>query len=158
MAKQIEVSRTFEAPINLVWAVWTDPDLVMRWWGPKHFSAPVARMDFRVGGTSLVSMKAPPEMGGQQYYSIWRYVRIELHQTIEFMQHLSDSKGNPVDPTSVGMPPDFPPDIRTIVSFEEIAPRETRMTVKEYAEFASMSHFAQLGLEQSIEKMAAIFA
>lgn len=40
MAKQIEVTRTFNAPVEMVWKVWTDPELVKRWWGPKHFISP----------------------------------------------------------------------------------------------------------------------
>ena len=42
MANQIEVKRTFHAPVEMVWRIWTDPELVKRWWGPKHFFAPVA--------------------------------------------------------------------------------------------------------------------
>ncbi|MDB4905188.1 MAG: hypothetical protein JWQ63_4469, partial [Mucilaginibacter sp.] len=66
MAKQIEVTKIFNAPVEMVWKVWVDPELVKRWWGPKNFISPVAKIDFREGGKSLVSMKAPKEMGGQE--------------------------------------------------------------------------------------------
>lgn len=158
MAKQIEVTRVFNAPVELVWKVWTDPELVKRWWGPKHFTAPVARLDFREGGTSIVSMKAPKEMGEQEFYSIWEYKKIIPLTSIEFIQNLADEDGNKTDPAKLGMPADFPTDIRTVVTFREFGEGRTEMTVTEYAEFGSMSNFAQIGLEQSIEKMAAIFA
>ena len=154
---QIEVSRVFNAPVELVWKVWTDPELVKRWWGPKHFTSPVAIIDFREGGKSLVSMKAPEEMGGEEFYSIWQYVKIIPMQSIEFIQSLSDNDGNKTDPVKLGMPPDFPPDIKTVVTFKEIANNKTEMTVIEYADFGTISNFAQIGLEQSIEKMDAIF-
>jgi len=157
MAMQIEVSRVFNAPVELVWKVWTDPELVKRWWGPKHFTSPVAIIDFREGGKSLVSMKAPEEMGGEEFYSIWQYVKIIPMQSIEFIQSLSDNDGNKTDPVKLGMPPDFPPDIKTVVTFKEIANNKTEMTVIEYADFGTISNFAQIGLEQSIEKMDAIF-
>ena len=157
MAKQIEVTKTFNAPVELVWSVWTDPELVKRWWGPKQFTSPVAKIDFREGGRSLVSMKAPKEMGYQEYYSIWLYVKIIPLQTIEFIQSLSDDEVNKIDPTKVGMPADFPRDIRTVVTFKKISTQVTEMTVTEYGEFGSISNFAQLGLEQSIDKMAVIF-
>jgi uncharacterized protein YndB with AHSA1/START domain len=157
MAKQIEVTRTFNAPLEMVWKVWTDPELVKRWWGPKQFTSPVAKIDFREGGKSIVSMKAPKEMGGQEFYSIWVYVKIVPLKTIEFIQSLSDQNGNKTDPTKVGMPPDFPIDIKTVVTFKEVAGNKTEMTVTEYAEFGSISNFAQLGLEQSLDKMVAIF-
>ena len=157
MAKQIEVTKKFSAPVELVWQVWVDPDLVKRWWGPKHFTSPVAKIDFREGGRSVVSMKAPPEMGGQEFYSVWEYVKIIPLTSIEFIQSLSDENGNKIAPFKLGMPPDFPVDIKTVVTFKEVANGKTEMTVTEYAEFAGMSHFAQLGLEQSVEKMDGIF-
>src|SRR6478735_9169803 len=98
MAKQVEVTRTFNAPVSTVWQVWTDPELVKRWWGPKYFECPVAIIDFRIGGKSLVSMKGPKEMGGMEHYSIWEYVKIIPHQTIEFIQNLADSDGNKMEP------------------------------------------------------------
>lgn len=158
MAKQIEVTRTFNAPIEMVWKVWTDPELVKRWWGPKNFSSPVARLDFREGGKSIVSMLAPKEMGGQEFFSVWVYVKIIPLKTIEFIQSLSDEDGNKIDPTKVGMPADFPIDVRTVVIFQELGNSKTEMTVTEYAEFGTISNFAQIGLEESMDKMGAIFS
>lgn len=157
MAKQIEVTKIFNASLEMVWEVWVDPELVKRWWGPQHFISPVAKIDFREGGTSLVSMKAPKEMGGQEFYSIWEYVKIIPLKTIEFIQNLSDKDGNKIDPTKVGMPPDFPMDIRTVVTFREVGNDRTEMTVTEYADMGMTTHFAQIGLEQSMDKIAAIF-
>jgi uncharacterized protein YndB with AHSA1/START domain len=157
MAKQIEVTKIFNAPVEMVWEVWVDPELVKRWWGPKHFISPVAKIDFREGGKSLVSMKAPKEMGGQEWYSVWEYVKIVHLETIEFIQSLADKDGYKTDPTKVGMPADFPMDIKTVVTFREIANNKTEMTVTEYADFGTISNFAQIGLEQSLDKIAAIF-
>jgi uncharacterized protein YndB with AHSA1/START domain len=157
MSKQIEVTKTFNAPVEMVWQVWVDPELVKRWWGPKYFTSPVAKMDFREGGRSIVSMQAPKKMGGQEFYSVWEYTSIIPLNRIEFIQSLSDEDGNKIAPTKVGMPPDFPADIKTVVIFKTIQAGKTEMTVTEYAEFGSISNFAQIGLEQSIEKMAAIF-
>jgi hypothetical protein len=57
----------------------------------------------------------------------------------------------------LGMPSDFPLDIKTVVTFKEISANETEMTVTEFADFGTISNFAQIGLEQSMEKMIAIF-
>jgi uncharacterized protein YndB with AHSA1/START domain len=157
MAKQIEVTRIFDAPVEMVWKIWTEPELVKRWWGPKHFTSPVAKIDFREGAKSLVSMLAPKEMGSMEFYSVWLYLKIIPLQTIEFIQSLSDEEGNKMDPVKLGMPSDFPADIRTAVTFKKLANNRTEMTVTEYAEFGSISNFAQLGLEQSMDKMIAIF-
>ncbi|HSZ72978.1 MAG TPA: SRPBCC domain-containing protein, partial [Cytophagaceae bacterium] len=121
------------------------------------FTSPVAKIDFREGGKSVVSMKAPKEMGDQEYYSAWLYVKIVPLQTIEFIQSLSDQDGNKINSVTVGMPPDFPIDIRTVVTFKQVASHTTEMTVTEYAEFGTISNFAQIGLEQSLDKMSTIF-
>ena len=157
MAKQIEVTRTFNAPVALVWKIWTDPELVKRWWGPQHFTCPFANIDFRVGGISLVSMRGPEAMGNQEFYSIWAYTKIIPLQTIEFIQSLANKDGIKTDPVLLGMPADFPADIRTVVNFSKIDDNTTTMTVMEYADFGSISHFAQIGLEQSMQKMESVF-
>ena len=157
-AKQIEVTRTFNASVEMVWKVWTDAELVKRWWGPKHFISPVAKINFREGCKSIVGMQAPKEMGGQEFYSVWEYVKIVPLNTIEFIQSLSDKDGNKTDPVKLGMPSDFPIDIKTVVTFREVTKSKTEMTVTEYAEFGTISNFAQIGLEESLDKMVAIFS
>jgi uncharacterized protein YndB with AHSA1/START domain len=157
MAKQIEVTRIFNAPVEMVWKVWTDPELVKQWWGPKHFISPLAIIDFREGGKSIVCMKAPKEMGNQEFYSIWEYVKIIPLKTIEFIQNLADKDGIKTEPTKLGMPPDFPMDIKTVVTFRELGNSKTEMTVIEYADMGTTTNFAQIGLEQSMDKMVSIF-
>ena len=154
MPKHINVSRTFDAPVEQVWALWTDPELVKRWWGPDRFTCPMARIDFREGGTSYVSMKAAPDMGGGEHFNRWAYIRIVPYTEIEFLQNLVDAAGNPADPVAFGLPADFPSDVRTTVTFRELGDGKTQMTVILTADFGSIGYFAQIGLEQSVAKMA----
>ncbi|MBS1597545.1 MAG: SRPBCC domain-containing protein [Bacteroidetes bacterium] len=158
MQKELVVSRVFNAPLEHVWRVWTDPDLIMRWWGPDKFTCPYANIDFREGGKSVVCMRAPKDFGGQDIYSVWEYRKIEPMKNIEFIQNLADKNGNKMQPVQLGMPPDFPEDLRTVVTFKQLAKDKIEMTVTEYADFGQMSHFAKLGLEQSMDKMVAIFS
>ena len=59
------LTRTFDAPKARVWRAWSDAEEVMRWWGPEGFTSPMCRMDFREGGTTLVSMRS--EQGWDLY-------------------------------------------------------------------------------------------
>ena len=152
MEKKISVSRIFEAPVEDVWKLWSEPEYVKQWWGPDHFICPLANIYFKEGETSMVSMQAPDDFGGMTHYSIWQYTKIIAHQHIEFIQNLVDPNGNKLHPSAVGMPDDFPEDVRTVVTFKVIDDNTTEMTVTEYADFGQMSHFAQLGLEQSVDK------
>ena len=48
--RQIVITRVFDAPRELVWKVWTQPEHVARWWGPRGFTTTVTEMDLRPGG------------------------------------------------------------------------------------------------------------
>jgi hypothetical protein len=103
-------------------------------------------------------MRYPKELGGQDSFSIWTYTKIVPMQLIEFIQNLSDKDGNKMDPTLLGMPSDFPVDIRTVVTFKELGNNKTEITVTEFADFGQILGFAQIGLEQCLDKMAGIFS
>jgi uncharacterized protein YndB with AHSA1/START domain len=158
--RDLVVTRVFNAPVEMVWKAWTDPALVMRWWGPAYFTSPSAQIDFREGATSLVCMRAPKEFGGgQDMYSTWAYEKIVPLQRIEFIQNLADKDGNRIEPEMIGMPPDFPPFIRTVVTFKPLGDK-TEMTITEYGvpgPDTQIGKYAELGLNQSMDKMAAIF-
>ena len=153
MVKHIEVSRTFDAPVEKVWALWTDPELVRQWWGPDFFTCPLARIDFREGGTSLVSMTSAQFMAGTEHFNSWVYTRIVHHQVIEFIQNLVNSDGSRADPTAYGLPADFPRDVQTIVTFRDLGGDRTEMTITESADFGTIAAFAKIGLEQTVAKM-----
>jgi uncharacterized protein YndB with AHSA1/START domain len=55
----VVVTRTFSATPERVWAAWTEDTEVMKWWGPKPWACPEARMDVREDAASIVSMKSP---------------------------------------------------------------------------------------------------
>ncbi|MBV8278368.1 MAG: SRPBCC domain-containing protein [Verrucomicrobia bacterium] len=154
MVQHIETSRIFDAPIEKVWALWTDPELVKQWWGPDLFTCPLARIDFREGGTSLVSMKSNKVLDAMEHYTSWKYVRIVPLERIEFIQNLVDPDGKRADPTAYGLPADFPQDIQTRVTFKDLGGGRTEMTVEESAAFGTIAPFAKIGLEQSIAKMS----
>lgn len=67
--KNLIVTRAFDAPVGFVWKAWTEPEQVRLWWGPKSFTAPVAKIHFREGGTSLVCMRSPE---GKDVYNTLR--------------------------------------------------------------------------------------
>jgi uncharacterized protein YndB with AHSA1/START domain len=137
-----------------VWNAWTDPALIKRWWGPDHFECPTARIDFREGGTSLVSM-ASPEYGFPEQYSTWRYTKIVPHERIEYIHNLADPEGNPLDPASAGMPPDFPQEMQHIVAFKDLGGARTRLTVteKDWPD-GQMMELSRQGMEQCLDKLA----
>ena len=154
--RNVVVTRVFDASVELVWKAWVEPEMVKQWWGPEGFTCPLAEMDFREGGTSLVCMRAPKEYGGQDMYSTWRYRNIVPAERIEYIHNLADKDGNPIDPTSIGMPADFPQDLRNLVAFKDVGNGKTELTVTEYDwPVGQMMEMSRMGMEQCLDKMAA---
>jgi uncharacterized protein YndB with AHSA1/START domain len=154
----VVVTRLFDAPVEQVWRAWSDPGYVRQWWGPTGFTCPLAEMDFREGGTSLVCMRAPQEFGGQDLYNTWTYTRIEPGKRIEFIHRFTDQDRTMLDPAEIGIPPGVPKEVRHVVSFRSLG-EQTELTVTEYG-YASeqVRDFSKAGMEQCLDKMAAIFA
>lgn len=152
--QDIVVKRIIDAPVELVWKAWTDPEYVMRWWGPSHYTSPSAKVDLREGGTFTFAMQAPPEQGGARHYSTGVYKKIVDQKKLEFVQFLSDENGNKVDPASVGMPPGFPHEIHTEITFRALRPDLTELTIVEKDwTMGQMAVYSELGLHQTITKL-----
>jgi uncharacterized protein YndB with AHSA1/START domain len=153
--RDLVVTRVFDAPVELVWKAWSDSEQVKRWWGPTGFTAPVARIDFREGGKSLVCMRSPD---GQDFYNTWSYTRIVPMKRIEFTLDWADKDGNRVDPATMGLPPNLPRDVLHLITFKAVADGKTELTVAEYG-YTSDQIFdlSKAGLEQCLDKMAASF-
>jgi len=56
---ELVITRIFDAPRRLVFKMWTEPEHLVRWWGPRGFTTISSRMDVRPGGTWSRSMRAP---------------------------------------------------------------------------------------------------
>lgn len=69
---ELLITREFNAPRNLVWKAWTDPEHLPHWWGPKGMPTSVKKFDLRVGGTFLYHMQAP--QGGMWGKFVYREI------------------------------------------------------------------------------------
>ncbi len=151
------VARIFNASVEQAWKAWSDPDLVMRWWGPTGFTRPIAKMDFRDGGTSLVCMRAPREFGGQDMYNTWTYEKIVPMSRFLYTHRFSDKDGHSMDPAKQGLSPDIPTEMRHEVIFKILGKDRTEVTVIEHSwTVGPMMEMSKTGLEQCLDKMAAL--
>lgn len=85
----IAIERELDAPRELVWKVWTDPDEVARWWGPEHFTTPREKIEFdlRPGGVCRLTMVGPD---GQEYPSDGHFGIVESPERLSFGEQTSD--------------------------------------------------------------------
>lgn len=151
--EDIILIRTIAVPIETVYKAWTEPDKVMKWWGPRSFTSPTCSIDLKEGGRYIFSMLPP---GGQApaMYTSGVYTKIIPNQYLEFGQQITDKDGNPIDPSTLGMPQDFPKEaIRTSITLESRG-TITVMTVKESDwKIGSMRDLSAAGLGECLDKM-----
>ena len=57
--REIVLTREFDAPRDLVWRAFSEPDQIVRWWGPNGFTTTIKKWDFRVGGEWSHTMHGP---------------------------------------------------------------------------------------------------
>jgi hypothetical protein len=57
--REVVITRLFDAPPEVVFAAWTDPEQLARWWGPDGFTNPVCELGVRLNGAWHIVMRAP---------------------------------------------------------------------------------------------------
>ncbi len=57
--KVLAMTRDFDAPVRLVYEVWTQPAHIRRWWGPRGFTTLSCELDLRPGGHWRVESLSP---------------------------------------------------------------------------------------------------
>jgi uncharacterized protein YndB with AHSA1/START domain len=155
----VVVTRELDAPPPVAWQAWCDPALIRGWWGPAGFSCPRADVDFRVGGSTVVSMQAPAAWGGALFHNRWTYTSIDEPSRIEFVSEFCDADGRVIDPAAAGIPLDVPAGVPHVVTLEPLVDGRTRVTVIEtgYTDEQSRQQSEQ-GQEQCLDKMQALLA
>lgn len=66
----ITVERSFNAPLDPVWAAWTEADILCKWWAPKPYECVIKSLDFREGGRCFYYMQGPK---GDRHWSFFDY-------------------------------------------------------------------------------------
>lgn len=149
---EIVITRVFDAPRELVWKAWTDPERLMRWWGPKNYTSPAAKIDLRVGGTYLFCMRTPE---GQDTWSGGTYREIVPMERIVATDHFADERGNNIPASTYGLEGDWPDELLVTVTFEDLDGK-TKLTLRHAGIPAGeMPGMTAEGWNQSLDKLAA---
>lgn len=127
---EIKITRLINAPRQMVWDAWVKPEQIMKWWGPKDFTCPIVKVDFRVGGKYLCCMRgrAQPDQPIIDFWSGGKYIEIDPLNKIICTDMFSNEKGELVDPVEYGMSPDFPKENEVVVTFQE-QEGKTKLTI-----------------------------
>jgi uncharacterized protein YndB with AHSA1/START domain len=123
-SKDFVISRVFDAPRELVWKAFTEPDRMKEWWGPKGFTVIASKMDLRPGGTYHYGMRAP---NGAAMWGKFVYREIVPPERMVLINSFSDEAGGI---TRHPMAPTWPLQMLSTFTFEEEAGGKTRLTIR----------------------------
>jgi uncharacterized protein YndB with AHSA1/START domain len=141
---EIVIERELDAPRELVWRVWTDPDEVAKWWGPEHFTTPREKIEFdlRPGGVCRLTMVGPD---GEEYPSDGRFRVFEPPLRLSFGE---DTTEHPMIESG-----------ETTVEFVELDERRTKVVITSRMVCAQeLLEMAQLGWRSQLDKLEALLA
>jgi uncharacterized protein YndB with AHSA1/START domain len=142
--REIIATRIFDAPRDLVWKVWTDPNHIAQWWGPNGFTNTISEMDVRPGGMWRFIMHGPD---GTDYPN-----RVVFQDVIR-PEYLVYVHGDEVDPDQ----------FRVTVTFQEHNGKTVltmRSVFRSAAELADVieKHGAVEGMQQTLGRLEAYLA
>ena len=120
LGNSVTIERTFDAPAELIWQMWTEPEHFAGWYGPTGASIPVAQMDVRVGGTRLVGMVMETPNGTMRMWFTGEYREVVENRRLVYTESMSDEHGNALSPAEMGMPDGHPTTTEVIVELDEI--------------------------------------
>jgi uncharacterized protein YndB with AHSA1/START domain len=121
------IVRVLDAPRQKLWEAWSTPELFVKWWGPKGFTSPEAKIDFRVGGSYLSCMQTP---AGMKIYGTGTYTEITPLEKIVFTDNFADQHGKKVPASYYGMGDDtIAENTFVTVTFEPVGNR-TKLTLR----------------------------
>jgi uncharacterized protein YndB with AHSA1/START domain len=148
----VVIERCFDAPVDLIWQMWTDPEHFRAWYGPEGATVPVAKMDVRVGGTRLVCMETDTPDGSTLMWFTGEYLEVVEHERLVYTESISDENGNVSSPSDVGMPEGHPTTTEVRVELADLGGR-TKM-VMTHAGIPAESPGA-IGWSTAFEKLTA---
>jgi uncharacterized protein YndB with AHSA1/START domain len=92
----LTIERSFDAPADLVWKMWTEPEHFAAWYGPDGATVPVATMDVRVGGARLMCMQVTTPDGPMRMWFAGEYREVLENERLVYTEFVSDENGNAV--------------------------------------------------------------
>ncbi len=108
----VVIERTFDAPVDVVWQMWTDPEHFRQWYGPEGATISVAEFDVRVGGTRRVCMEVQTPNGTMRMWFTGEHREVVADKRLVYSESMSDDQGN--------VPEGHPAATEVRVEFEEV--------------------------------------
>lgn len=123
--EEVLITRVFDAPRDLVFNAWTDPEHLMRWYAPHGCTIDFRQLDPRPGGVFHSCIHTPT---GHDCWCKGVYREVVAPERIVFTMAVADENGNPVEPVDAGMDPSWPRETVVTVTLADLGGR-TKLTL-----------------------------
>lgn len=135
-ARTITVQRSFNAPLDPVWAAWTDADILCQWWAPKPYQCVIKSLDFREGGRWLYYMQGPQ---GDRHWCFFDY------ETVTPKTYFS---GSDAFCDEHGVANSIKPKVRWEAHFQSSADRTTVRVVMHFGTPEELDQIVAMGFKE----------
>ena len=150
LAKVTVIERVFDAPRERVFEMFTKPEHIQKWWGPKMQSAPVTEFEARAGGKVFSVMREPD---GVTHYDVGVVHEIMPPSRVVFALHWANEKRERISPAAAGVPGAWGEGVLFDVTFFAEGPR-TRVTIRLSGIAPEWSGTAISVLKEQLDKVA----
>lgn len=151
----VAIERTYDAPIETVWNMWSQAEHFASWYGPQGASIPTCNMDVQPGGSRLICMEMQTPNGEMQMWFTGEFVEVTPMTKLVYTDMMSDENGNPTPPEAMGMPAGTDMTTQVVVELEDLG-GSTKM-VMTHVGVPADSPGGQ-GWEMAIDKLGALIA
>jgi uncharacterized protein YndB with AHSA1/START domain len=133
------VDSEFDASVERVWQLWSDPRQLERWWGPPTYPATVTTHDLSVGGKVEYYMTGPQ---GDQPRAYWKVLEVDPPRKLVFLDGLANADGTPN--------PDIPETVQRVL-IAAAGPGRTKMTIENvFPSQAAMEQLLAMGMQEGL--------
>ena len=112
----VVIERTFAAPVELVWQMWTDAEHFGAWYGPAGATVTVVELDARVGGRRLVRMEVQTPGGPREMWFAGEHLEVESPSHLVYTECPAGPDGAILTAEEAGLSPGHP--TTTVVTVE----------------------------------------
>jgi uncharacterized protein YndB with AHSA1/START domain len=122
---QVHITRVFDAPREMVFKAWTDPEQLLRWYAPTGCSIRFPKIDVKTGGSFLSCILIP---NGKECWCKGIYHEVVFPERIVHTMCISDEHGKLLSAEEAGMDPEWPEETTLTITFEELGGK-TKVTL-----------------------------
>jgi uncharacterized protein YndB with AHSA1/START domain len=132
------VTRTFNAPLALVWRAWTEAELLDKWWAPRPWQSVTTEMDFKENGLRVYYMAGPE---GEKHWCRTNYKTVDMHRHFTGADAFADESGNINEAMPVGL---------FSVQFNADSNQTEVTNITEYPSEADLQKVIEMGMKEGL--------